>query len=346
MKKCYLSFSVLLAALTWAGCTDDNSETGSTTNKDGQYPISFKTFVDKNTKGTPTASGVLAQDFWVYAYEAPLGNTSSTTLAPDFMFEQYVAHTDSGFSYAPIKFWPASGDLNFYAYTPNSTNMTITNPLNRTDTGYPAFDYTVNDTIASQEDMLVATIESLNNIGGSVNFQFKHAMTQVGFAARTAGDYRSQGVAIKLDSIAISGIINSGSFSYDRFVHNPDSTWWTVGSNRTSYVPSIFRDTVPFYTNPTTYLVVNGGNQYLMAIPQSFANTNAKLDIYYKVLYSDGTPTRTFLKELPLNGTPSWKPGLAIYYTIIISLQNITFNPVVNEWNDSFEHILTLPEPN
>lgn len=351
MKKIlfYLVGAIIMLNLA-ISCSNDDSEVpdGSTANLKA---IGFKTFLDKTvTRGISTQPGNLRQDFWVYAYYDSIGDRYSTHLKPNFMFNQHVVYNDSTFSYTPTKYWPATGDVNFYAWTPNnSTNLTLTNPLTRDSIGYPTFNYRVNSTIANQEDLLIAAAEDQDGTSGSVNLQFAHALTKVGFCARTAANYASAGVTVKIMSITLNNIINSGSFSFQQYATNyVDSVWWSpTTSSTSSYVPNIGASTgalIGYYGNNYTYMELPTNNQFLLMIPQSFANNSqANITIVYKIFYSDGTATQTFTKVVPLQGTPTWVPGNYVNYAITISLNVVTFTGVVSDWNVINPTINILP---
>lgn len=331
-------------------CSQDDSDMLNA-DMNNSRTIGFKTFLDKNvTRGISTPSGALKQDFWTYAYYDSVGDRSTSILKPNFMYAQHVIYNDSTFSYSPTKYWPNTGDVNFYAWTPNnSSNLTITNPTSAASVGFPAFNYTVNSTIANQEDLLIAVAEDQDGTSGTVNLPFDHALTKVGFAARTLGDYSASGVTVRVMSITLNSIINSGSFSYEKYAeNNQNTTWWTpVASSTVNYAPDILAGSAGRrvgYYGVNTYLQLPDNNQFLLMIPQSFTGrANSNITIVYKVLYSDETPTQTFTKVVPLNGTVDWVPGTYVTYTITISLNVITFEGVVNDWNMSYPSINIIP---
>lgn len=349
MKKKLFYSAVAIAMLSMSGCSNEATieQEGQEGNKTNA--IGFKSFLDKNTKATPTSPGSLKQDFWVYAYFDNIGDHSTTGLTPNFMYDQHVIHNGSGFSYTPVKYWPESGDVEFYAYTPRTTTqITFTNPTLATSKGYPAFKYKVNSSILAQEDLLVAAIEDQDGLSGSVNLNFNHSLTKVGFSARTAGDYASQGVTVKVKSITMSNIINEGAFSYENYVNVADTArWWTADSDKkTSYAPGIVNSggvTIGFYPN-NTYLQVNASDQFLLMIPQNFTGSNSQMTIVYDILYRDGTATEEFTKVIDLNGTISWTAGTYVNYALTISLKMVTFTASVSDWNNKQQDIIILPE--
>lgn len=347
MKKMMLFAAI--SALALAGCSDnDSTDQGGTTPLNA---IGFKSYVEKNAKGSPLEPGALKQDFGVYAYYDAVGDENLANLTPDFMFNQRVIYENPGFTYTPVKFWPNSGDVDFYAYTPyGSANLLFTTPQAATDKGYPVFTYTVGTPIASEEDLLVATKEDQDGLSGSVNLVFDHALTKVGFSARTAGDYASLGVTVKVKSISLKDIVNKGSFSYDKYTNVADtSKWWTVDqASMAAYAPA-FKDNgginVGFYEKDA-YLLLNASDQFLLMIPQSFSGKTSQLTLVYDLIYADGTPTEEFTKVVDLNGTIPWTAGVYVNYAFTISLKMVTFTATVTDWRNESQSIIILPEDN
>ena len=342
----YLAGVIVMLNMIIACSNEDSDSPGQSVNR--SKAIGFKTFLDKSTtRGVSTQPGKLKQDFWTYAYYDSIGDRSISLLKPNFMYNQHVIYNDSTFSYSPTKYWPNTGDVNFYAWTPNTpANLSFTNPTTAASLGYPAFTYTVVNTIANQEDLLIAAAEDQDGTSGTVNFPFSHALTKVGFCARTLGDYAAAGVTVKIMSVTLNTISYSGSFSYDRYMNGVDSTWWTPNrSTTTNYTPNIGASSgaqIGYY-GPNTYVELPSGNQFLLMIPQSFANTSANITIIYKISYLDGTPTETFTKVIPLAGTVSWKPGTYVNYAISIALNIVTFDGVVTDWNVTNPIINIIP---
>lgn len=340
MKKSLLFLAGAIVMLSlMISCSQDDSDMPND-NINSSKTIGFKTFLDKNvTRGISTVAGALKQDFWTYAYYDSIGDRSTSILTPNFMYNQHVIYNDSTFTYSPTKYWPNTGDVDFYAWTPNtSANLTITNPTSTTSVGYPTFTYTVNNTIANQEDLLVAAAEDQDGTSGTVNLQYDHALTKVGFCARTSGDYSASGVTVRIMSITLNSIANKGAFSYEKYAENNlNSTWWTVDtSSKVNYVPNILAGSAGRrvgYYGVNTYLELPDTDQFLLMMPQSFTGTSATIVIVYKVLYSDSTPTQTFTKTVELDGTVDWVPGTYVNYAITISLDVITFTGVVSDWN-------------
>lgn len=347
MKKYFCLSVMAFIAILWTSCTNDDSNTLGVPDNSDRVAVGFKSFVEKNTKGTSTPSGQLAQNFWVYAYYDSIGDRSSVTLKPDFMSNQLVSYSSSGFSYTPAQYWPETGDVNFYAFTPNtSSHLTMTKPVLGDSIGYPTFTYIMDNTIASQEDLLVAQAEDQDGMSGNVNFNFDHALTKIVFCARTAGDYQAMGATVKITGITFTNIVNSKSFSFDRYTNSADSTWWQpiASPTTTSYSPNISSGGIVPYFVRDTFMVITPSSESILAIPQSFTGTPAQIQLTYTISYSTGLPTRSFTKIIPLDGTISWKPGYCINYALSIDLSLVTFTATVNDWNEVFQNISIIPE--
>lgn len=295
----------------------------------------------------------MTQNFGVFGYWDEVGDKPTTGLVPDFMLDQLIKYDNGKFSYTPIKYWPNTGDVDFYAYAPyKSTRLTFTTPTDNTKPGYPVFDYTVNPTIVSQDDVLVSAAEDQYGLVKSVNFVFDHALTKVAFAAKTHGDYKATGAIVKITGISLANIINEGSFAYQSYVQQTNkATWWTPKTTKVSYTPGLSNpDGVEIkykYDNDeegdgTTYKIVNGDDQYLLLIPQSFAAGTATLKVDYSVAY--GSVVEPFTKTFELKGTKDWMPGMFITYAIDISLNMVTFTATVNTWKDASQEFVVIPE--
>lgn len=344
MKKS-LFFVVIATVFMATGCSND--EPGNP-EIDASKAIGFKSYVERLTKGTSVASGALKQDFGVYGYWGEVGDEDVSTLDPNFMYNQRIVYSDLGFTYTPLKYWPETGDVDFYAYTPySSKNLVFDNPTTNTSKGYPVFTYTIDPTVATEEDLLVASSEDMDGLSGNVNFDFDHALTKVGFSARTAGNYAAQGVTVTIKSITLTEILDKGTFSYDKYTNVSDTTqWWTASTvTKKTYVPGISNSSgvaVGYYPN-NTYLQLNADDQFLLMIPQDFTGTTATLAVAYEISYTDGTQTQKYTKTVNLDKTIRWTAGVYVNYAFTISLSAVTFTANVSDWRNESQNIIILP---
>ena len=342
--KTLLQCAAVLAGSLAVGCTNQ-------TTTDTRSPIGFETFIDKPTKGYPIEDEHLAQDFGVYGYWNHTGQDAMSALVPDLFLNQRIEHhaADGSFTYSPVKTWPQNGYVNFYAYSPYNYDRVVGLPADNSATGYPSFSFAVNDTIARQQDLLVAANERMDGSTTNVVFDFNHALTQVMFVARTEGDYQANlNTTIKIRSITVQGVATQGVFSFDRFVNNTDpATWWSSISGSHDYAVRLHNTvpiTVPYYTpsvdGVNTYLVVNGSDQYLMAMPQSFDNNpNAQIVVEYSVFDADDNEQQLTKTYKLADFNQPWLPGNSMVYAFVLKIDAITFDANTKAWSESWQDI-------
>ena len=157
MKKIhYLAICLLATGL--AACTQ-NEEISSLEN---QKAITFDTYVGRDAA---TRASVIDVDdlktygFGVFGYYTTSDWTTSAT--PNFMYNQKVSGANWG--YEPLKYWPATGKISFFAYAPHGTGTLSDN----TTAGTPTLIYTVPDAVGEQIDLLVAGAQK-NKIGNII----------------------------------------------------------------------------------------------------------------------------------------------------------------------------------
>lgn len=101
-------------------------------------------FIQANqARGSETRNDNI-QDFGVYAYyTADVFNPVSST--PNFMCNTQVRKTSNQWTYEPLMFWPNSGTLSFFAYSPYANQGDSYTSLSSTPSteGYPQLAYTV-----------------------------------------------------------------------------------------------------------------------------------------------------------------------------------------------------------
>ena len=135
MKSVKYDFAMFVAAGLLTGCAGDLAgDTGSDLPGNGAaspaLAVNFSVSGDGTTRtpqGTQTLSTLRAQGFGVFAAHHGIHPYESSSVAPDFMWNQRVAWDDANgaWTYEPLKYWPA-GDgteenreyITFFAYAP------------------------------------------------------------------------------------------------------------------------------------------------------------------------------------------------------------------------------------
>ncbi len=188
-----------------------------------------------------------------------------------------VSYTNNMWQTTASHYWPgnANNTVNFYAYYPTGISSSITH----TAGSAPTLSYTVPSDAANQIDIMTATGNNVSgNTNSSTSLAFNHIFAAVQFAVGTNG--LPSGT---IKSIKISGIINSGTYTF--------GSGWTLGSTTSAFIVS-----------PSTVITGSAGANItsdtftMMMIPQAFNNATITL------VYSNETTFST-----TISGT--WNAG-------------------------------------
>lgn len=232
------------------------------------------------------------------------------------------------------QYWPLSGSLDFYAYSPSSASSYGVD-IDATN-GVTATDYTVQDNTQMTTDLCYAsaTVADCENHPDSVPLTFSHALSQVVFRVKAAGYYStaSSTVTLSMTSLALKGIYSVGDLN--------QGTWENLGSEHN-------------YTLSGTpiELTYNGSNQpetvdvcaYLF-LPQELG-PNAAISVGYNIVQrvsgTDYTLENTPV-TIPLGSSlTQWEPGKKYIYTLNIGMNNvITFTASTVGWQDDGDNII------
>lgn len=336
MKK-QITFAIA-AMLMLASCSEKMANNPAAQGEDNGT-ISFKTFVDNNTKGRPHEGTELKQDFGVFAYLDSERKHERHNLCADFMYLQkidYNSHSHD-FTYSPLKFWPERGCVDFYAWTPYWSDDIRWCPKNHGEKGVPEIEYTVDGDLCNHEDFMVS--EALDQDGDKpcVNFNFKHALTKVGVVAHLDTDCEGDGIVVKIKEVKFEDLYYKGKFSYARY-EQECGKWWEVETGRKCNYEMCIDEPggiIVLYSDNHDWrhhTSVNKEDGYILAMPQTL-NNNAKLCVKYDIIMNGQTINRdqsVYLRD----GRATWKPGECIIYDICISINAIGFDAHVSDWDD------------
>lgn len=208
------------ATMLFAACSQDDliSE-----NENNGNAIGFSTIT---TRAAETTTGTMT-DFRVWGYygaTSPVA-ASTTSLYMDVQPEKEV--TDNAgykpFTYSPLKFWPLTGVIDFFAVSPKDAYS---------DDASTTLTYNVTDVNATNHtDLLFA--RALNktrpNTATRVQLDFKHALSQIRFEARSAHQSMNFAVSsIELVNVLPNGTVNVASTGTNPW--NIPSTMSTAGN--------------------------------------------------------------------------------------------------------------------
>ncbi|MEG2022725.1 MAG: fimbrillin family protein [Alistipes sp.] len=334
MKTNYLLGFALLA-MSMAGCSQSEViDSGVPTD---QRVIGFATYANQ-TKGTPIADNaafaVNGREFGVAAF---LG--AQTTPYVGTAAKGAQIHYGTAWDYqlpSEIRFWPSAGVMQFYAYTPFTDAARGAVPAFANPVGGASSmtfnDYTVPTDAAQQQDFMFAftNVADVSTASGSpVALNFKHALTQIHFAARTEAD--NMHVAIAKDGISLCNVNPKSLFTV-----KDGAGMWSIPTPTAAelvdyVVPSDEILTIGYHATDYTKLD-NAAKSYVMLIPQSTtawattgaittSTTGSYISINCKIWIENGTD------QVYLHGTA------AAYATLYMPLayvwtaaQNLTYN--------------------
>ena len=257
MKKILLAVT---AALAITSC----SQNEEFENEGQKTEINFTTIVSKATRASELKTEGLKTNggFKVFAYNTKDNDMSAETILGEtpFMDGVVVSWNSSAWTMNPVGpyYWPLKDKIQFFSYSPVA-HVSYVKPTS-SKAGYPSFSYTIVD---SQEDLVVAYAKNETKPGVSgtpVKLDFKHVLTQINFKLKGKDD----GFTYKVTKITLSGINNTGNFTYVDPTESVVGTW-SNPSTSTSYQ---YNATYTDFTG-TSELTLATGDNALMLMPQT-----------------------------------------------------------------------------
>lgn len=344
MKKLFFMTAVVGLALT--SCSQEELSAPVAENNEITFAAPL---VSKNTRAV-TEVGVnydLAATFGVWAKYNTTTPTSWTAgkfyigTAGDNGVEAAYKDAVHGWGFATPYYWPKNGNLSFIAYSPYTAAATVTGE------GIQFTNYTVGD--AADVDLLfseVARNKTKNDVNTSnfpVSYQgieltFKHALSSVRFAVKTAANYL--GTEIKVKEIKVLNAYSKGNFNQglaDNATAETDDTnpCWSVYAKEKAYTAFAGDITVgenPLYVhNSSATATVNTTDLILLPQPLKDLTHEVKVKVSYTITSPNGN-TFDQVTELSLDGT--WKRGTRYTYTVVFGLDEIYLDPTVEAWDD------------
>lgn len=338
MKKTFVPLIGAIALL--ASCAEnDMVDKGFAPSSD---LISFSTYMGPSSRATAveTLDSLKTKNFKVFAaYTGGNAWADATDKTPNFMYNDPVtwdATAVSGtgaWTYAGAKYWPQSGNVTFYAYSPNLSTH-VEHSLATAATA-PSFVYTVPDLVNAQEDLLADIAADKTKADGTVHFTFDHLLSKIGFAAKLNAAYA--GAAVEVTKLKItykaSTIQNKATYTYADT--NTEASIWSDFDATTFMAGDNELQPTAGVTLGTTLAPLNSSDKFLMLLPQTTVSSALQARIEYTVSYAaDGVETQNVATvDLP---ACTWLPGKQYTYNFNISLNAVTFGDItVNPWDDA-----------
>lgn len=209
MDKKFVMGIAAMAALTLVSCSSDDLDSLSD-NSSKNEAISFDGYLGRSavavngTRGSEVKIGNLQADgFGVFGKYTPTEDQAS-----DWFINQQVTYDKSAtpapkWTYSPLKFWPAKGKIDFFAYAPYDKNTKLTENSK--------INFKVAEKVADQKDLLWTNdmnhqiTAKITSEKDKVKFQFHHALSRLGYNVTLSGDYFSSGATFTVNKITLAG---------------------------------------------------------------------------------------------------------------------------------------------
>lgn len=265
---------IALAATTFAACSNDDEEPTPQQPAQTTRPLTISVtenpFVDPDgnptTRGAITTTGTLSEFKMDYVYE--LGEerpTNGTAL---------TATKDGDKGWTIRTGWPDVDNdktIDWYAYTGSETVF----HTGGTKSG-DYISFTVDETIADQNDLLVATAGgTYDGTGGRLSFTFDHACAALRFYMKKAKNISDYTLTVK--EVILHNIVKVGYYNFS-------SGLWTPGATTSNY--TLFSSVSGEVLSDEDYVALDTSDKpYLFLIPQTLTAWNGT-----------GSPTNTYLE--------------------------------------------------
>ena len=167
--------------------------------------------------------------------------------------------------------WPyTDATVNWYAHNgyPNGKIQEAPFDLTKDADKKPYLSFTVNNDVAKQKDLLVATATGTwDSTGGNLSFTFDHACSALRFymkKAKNISDY-----TLTVTSVQLCNVVNEGNYFFN-------TASWVPGTTTDNY--SIFSGSATL--GDTDYTIMdNSDKPYLIVIPQTLTPWNGSASL-------------------------------------------------------------------
>ena len=271
MKTRLFASMALASAILFTSCSKELDQDRVITDINNS-PIAFSTYSSLATKGTPIANNT------EFCTNGRLFNVSAFLGESEYM-SATIKYVDSKWEYndkAETAYWPA-GTLDFYAVTPTITTTPVFNAV-VFDKTTKTITYTVPTATSNQVDVMYAKESAAKPASGTdVQMNFKHALSQVHFAATT--DSKNLFVDIEANGINIHNVNSVGTFNIDGL------SWSTL-------TPAAFKT-----VNEAKLAINMGANQQEPAVTNITSTTDVLMLIPQNLIAWDNTTPNAPAKQ-------------------------------------------------
>lgn len=190
MKKILLGGMIALAL---ASCTNDDVIQEQTDSSKIGFSVT--------TQGTSRASDIYCANNMMNSFKVSAKMDNATFFEGD-----EVTRSGDTWVNSATRYWPASGALDFYAYT-NDNGTFVWDP-----TAAPTFtDYEVASDVASQSDLVYAVAAGQTKAANStVALNFRHALSQIVFRAKNT----NPNLYVEVTGVSVVNVNGKGTYTF------------------------------------------------------------------------------------------------------------------------------------
>lgn len=262
---------------------------------------------------------------------------------------------DKKWTYSPLKYWPTQGHIDFLAYAPYVKNTLLTDSK---------INFTVEQNVADQKDLLWANAENQTNANKPVSFTFNHALAKIGYTVKLKGAYSN--ATITLNKITMAGskdettkaFYSEGTIDLATKITSPATNPWTsTSTDKQNFnwfsgdyvlpVPASGTEPSPSHPDKDNNGNIDKDKDYLFVIPQDFSKTENGADKLYVIVdytikytkFNEGEAKEmksTVTSPIVMN----FLQGKAYMINLTIGLTPIDFDANVTTW----ENGATIPD--
>lgn len=308
--------------------------------------ISFDTYIGKPTKGTPVTGTSFSPGatFGVYAYnsgDADFSATSIDSYPKRPLINEKVTKAADKWSYDNTAYYVANEKISFFAYSPHVTNAQFS---------AGKLQYEVSSDLEQQVDLMSATTPPTNlkwdgNIATAmpdIQFTFKHALSQIKFAAKTEQNYTDY--TLSITNITLRNIKNSGSLAL-----TGTDVEWSEQAGSQNYTTGLNANTIK---HDAMVDLTSTGDHVFMLVPQTLTDAVFTFKIS-AVPTTEGTAAGKVEKTRDFDvvvASSTWEPCKIYKYNVTLTLDfdapAIVFGePSVTDWQNATDEEINNKPP-
>ena len=364
MKKNLFGWLAMATMLVGTGCSSDEV----VNDYSPENAIQFGTYVGKNADGRASIVdiNVIGEDgFGVFAYytdQTPWDEYTKKN-EPNFMNNTKVTKPNDKWYYSPLKYWPNNDDamVTFFAYAPwqeGTSGSQIV--LNRTEA---KLDFKVENNVKDQVDLIWSSSNYVNakkqTVDGEVKFEFKHALSRIGFTVQAAVNQVAPGGSIDEHTVItlnriVLGTNTNGFFETGTLDLNAVTATWTNQEGEQSFElnatnGNFIQDSnvLTSASNNQVLLMdkdVDGEDDFLMIIPEEMEELSVYIE-YTVATNEEGKDDSSVITNKITRKIDdiNFVAGNAYTLNLVLGMTSVNISATVEPWYEQTGNQVDLP---